>query len=529
MSERDRPLSGQANIRAEGQARVNAIGGNVNGDVNFGDSIETQRQVLVSDINPNLAPRKLERWVDRAQVQAELLERIDEPQTKLIEIVALGGFGKSSLAVWVTEPAQAKGKYVVPVNFAKVPSFNSFGRWVLQEMGFLTQEKIPDDELIDQLVYRLKNKRCLVVMDQMEVIADAEDRGAFESFLLQWQHHGQNSTVLVTTRQQFLSDENVSLQLPGFTPAEGSAFLEKCGVTTTLSDGLLSLSEVCGGHPLLLKLSAGWLEKTAAGQLNEDDFTFFERLFEQNELGDVEAQVERVFNALLDKLPQLLRTLLLQISVYRVPFDLRQAQAMQPDATAVDLAELEAQGFLLEQAVRWQLHPLVKQLVVDALKREGIEDSAHRQAIEYFEAQLEAETTNLQDYLECFHHYCECQDYEAAYDVIDRCYKWLSLTGYYRILVSTYERLTTAWQVSLPGDQNDQEKLSEALNRLGLAYDSLGEYGKAIDFQQQSLEITTRDRQSQGHRSLSRQPGHCVRFTRGVWQSDRLPAAVARD
>ncbi|PZO21728.1 MAG: hypothetical protein DCF25_04600 [Leptolyngbya foveolarum] len=175
MSEGNGPLPGQVSGIAKDHARQMLVGRDVNGPVNFGDSIEAQRQILVSDINPNLPPRKLALWVDRAQVQAELLKQIDE-QTKLIEVVALGGFGKSALAVWATEPQQAKGTLTVPVNFAKVPSFNSFGRWVLQELGFLMKEDVPDDELIEQLMYRLKKKRCLVVMDQLEAIAEAEEQ-----------------------------------------------------------------------------------------------------------------------------------------------------------------------------------------------------------------------------------------------------------------------------------------------------------------------------------------------------------------
>lgn len=312
MSEGDSPLlPRRVDARAEGQARINAVGGDVNADtVYFGDSIETQRQILVSDIEPNLPPRKLELWVDRAQVQAELLQRLDEPQTKLIEVVALGGFGKSSLAVWATEPAQAKGKRVVPVNFKKVPSFSSFGRWVLQELGFLTQETIPDDELMAQLVYRLKSKRCLVVMDQLEAIAEAKDRETFKTFLAQWQHHGQNSTVLVTTRQRFLPQAELCLQLPGFTATEGAVFLQKKEVSTALADGLPRLSTICNGHPLLLNLSAAWLQETKENILDEDELNFFTKLF-KNDLDNPEAQVEEIFAALIGELSETSRLVLL--------------------------------------------------------------------------------------------------------------------------------------------------------------------------------------------------------------------------
>ncbi|MGI8932898.1 MAG: tetratricopeptide repeat protein, partial [Phormidesmis sp.] len=490
MSAEDGSLKKRVDVRAEDQSRPTVIGGDVNAKtVNFGDRIETQRQILVSDIDPNRTPRKLAFWVDRTQVQAELLRRIDEPQTKLIEVVALGGFGKSSIAVWAAEPEQAKANRVVWVNFSKQPSFSSFGRWVLQEVGFLIKEETPDDELINQLVHRLAGQCCLLVMDQLETISKAADREAFEAFFARWQQQGQNSTVLLTTRERFLSSEGLCLQLSGFTPAEGAAFLQKRGITTVLPDGLSRLSGVCGGHPLLLNLSATWLKETAEQRLNEEDLIFFERLF-QNDLNDSETQVGEIFELLLTALPKRLKAVFLEVSVYRMPFSLAQTQAMQPEVTEAGLATLEAQGFLLGQTDRWRLHPLVNQLVAAALRAEGLGLGAHRKAIKYFEAQLQGETRHVQDCLECFHHYCEGQDYKAAYDTVDRCYLWLDLRGFYRILAATYERLTIAWRANPPQDAEGWEKFGRALTRLGNAYNSLGNHQQAIDFLQQSLEIS---------------------------------------
>ena len=114
--------------------------------------------------------------------------------------------------------------------------------------------------------------------------------------------------------------------------------------------------------------------------------------------------------------------------MYRIPISLGMAQAMQPEVTALELDSLEAQGFLLSQDSRWRLHPLVSELV-SGRRTDGLEADAHGKAIEYFQRQLQQETPSIQDYLECFHHYYECQDYEAAYDVVDRCYSRLDLNG----------------------------------------------------------------------------------------------------
>ena len=85
--------------------------------------------------------------------------------------------------------------------------------------------------------------------------------------------------------------------------------------------------------------------------------------------------------------------MLLEASVYQIPFDLGMAQAMQPEITTAELDGLEAQGFLLGQESKWRLHPLVGQFVIDKRQQEEREIGANRKAVAYFEAQLQAETT----------------------------------------------------------------------------------------------------------------------------------------
>ena len=263
--------------------------------------------------------------------------------------------------------------------------------------------------------------------------------------------------------------------------------MQKKAVSTALSDGLQTLSAICNGHPLLLNLSAAWLENTKENTLGEDGLDFFSKLF-QNDLDNPKAQVKDVFERLLNELSETSRLVLLEASVYRIPISLEMAQAMQPEVTAAELDSLEAQGFLLGQDSQWRLHPLVAELVKDR-RTNRVETEAHGKAIDYFQRQLQQETPSIQDYLECFHHYYKCQDYEAAYDVIDRCYSWLDLNGNYRILATVYEQLVTAWKAVPAINQSSREKHGKALNRLGLAYYSQGDYDRAIDFQQQALEI----------------------------------------
>ncbi|MEL7349934.1 MAG: tetratricopeptide repeat protein [Cyanobacteria bacterium J06560_5] len=480
-------------IDAGGRARVNAIGKLTAENVSFGDRIEGQRRVLEYSIDPIAPNRDVETWVDRTQIQAELLERLKTEAIRLVELVAAGGFGKSLLAVWATEQVSSEFEKSLWINFSEAPSFNAFGRWVNQEIGFLVEEAITDEALINQTIYRLNQRRYLVVMDQLEAIADEAARLTFEAFLAQWQQRGKKSTLLITTRQQFLQAdgrEYACLTVPGFNEDEGAQFLTQKGVTAAQAKTLSQLSELAQGHPLSLNLAAGWLQETSDSKLNKQGLGFFQRLFQQN-IDNLEAQVKEIFNELLERLSPLRRILLLEVVVYRQPFDLAQAKAMQADAIGQDLQQLEAKGFLLLQGERWTLHPLVRQFVTDAAKEDEKAAHAHQKAVDFFSDQLTDDDSPLENYLEGFHHLCELGDCESAYDVIQQRNEWMFLQGHYRILVAVYERLVAEWKTDST-ESESQHKFGDLLRKLGNAYDSLGQYERAIDLQQQSL-ITKRE------------------------------------
>lgn len=134
-----------------------------------------------------IVPRhQAEKWVDRVQLQAKLLQSIDRP-VWLIELVAAGGFGKSSLVAWLFDQVSGKFEKALWVGFRKLPTFNQFARWVLQEIGYLIDDpRVEDRALAQELTFRLTEHRCLRMMDQLEAVQDAKAVGAFEAFLQGW-------------------------------------------------------------------------------------------------------------------------------------------------------------------------------------------------------------------------------------------------------------------------------------------------------------------------------------------------------
>ena len=313
---------------AQGNARVNAINELNATTVNFGDRVISQQRVSVIGLDSIPPEHRADNWVDRTEPQEELLQRI-QARVKLIELVAGGGFGKSRLAAWLFHEVERKFERSLWLNFRKLPTFNKFACWVLQEIGHPIEDlTVDDEELIFELTSRLVRKRCLLVLDQFEALENAKNRSSFVKFLQLWQDRGHTSAIVVTTRTSFAEAGQNRVNLVGFTDREGADFLKRQGIQTAEEQHVVALVQMAEGHPLLLNLAASWLRQEARGEINPAGLDFFRSLFQQYQ-DNAETKVEKIFGKLFADLPEQLRSLLLGVVVYRDVFGLEMAQAMR--------------------------------------------------------------------------------------------------------------------------------------------------------------------------------------------------------
>jgi tetratricopeptide (TPR) repeat protein len=173
--------------------------------------------------------------------------------------------------------------------------------------------------------------------------------------------------------------------------------------------------------------------------------------------------------------------LLLGVVVYRGTFELDMTRGMLDDVELEDLRSLVDAGFLLVRGDWWLLHPLMGRLVGKALVAADKERDSHQRAINYFLLHLKLQVSSIKDcieYLEVFHHWCELGKYFSAYKILDKCFDFLRMGGYYRELLLVYEQLIELW--GQPDDLEEQQHLGWAHKRLGNMHFSLGNYQAAI-------------------------------------------------
>ncbi|WP_230967426.1 tetratricopeptide repeat protein, partial [Nostoc commune] len=212
-----------------------------------------------------------------------------------------------------------------------------------------------------------------------------------------------------------------------------------------------------------------------------------------------------VLDASFNRLNELQKALLLNISVYRGAVDSAAAVAVLPGNSAAEiegeLRNLVKRSLLVEKLNgkrRFEFQPVVLEYV---RYQAGNQTEAHQRAIDYYRSIAKQPPwrtkDDIKEYLEIFDHFYQLQDYDSAFDSIQICNDFLTLRGYYIDQVELYGQLVSKW-----AEIGDRENWNygASLTSLGNAYNSLGQYQQGIKFYQQSLDIAKEigDRNTEG-------------------------------
>jgi tetratricopeptide (TPR) repeat protein len=262
------------------------------------------------------------------------------------------------------------------------------------------------------------------------------------------------------------------------------------------------LAQRLQGNPLALTLVAGWLcNEYRPGNRWMSHLEQFDNLFQFRGDRPYESDIsaEDVLTWSLNRLPEPLRHLLNQVSVFQNEFTAEMAAALVPEqpVTDADLRDLDRRSLQQELPqpsgaghLQFRLQPRIREFVQ---RQAGDLTTAHERAIAYFwshrRQQFGPDDTQdaAREYLETFYHQMQLGRFDDAAVTAYNCDAFLSLRGYYTTLIELYNQLYSQWQ---PTPQEKHSFVSICGN-LGVAYFSLGQYQLAIEYYQQSLAIAT--------------------------------------
>jgi transcriptional regulator with XRE-family HTH domain len=224
----------------------------------------------------------------RKRELAQLWQWIVCNRCRVVGVLGMEGIGKSSIAVNAALQIQSEFEIVVWRSLAHAPSLPELLSSLLKFLMPLYGEDpvIPPtlDEKFSKLMQYLRSRRCLLMLDNVEVILDSQRVGQWSAG---YEAYGQllktigetphQSCLLFTSREQLseitlMEDRQgtcAALSLKGLTPADGRAIFDQKGEFTGTTAQWQQLIHHYGGNPLMLKMVAAATQSLFDGHIAE--------------------------------------------------------------------------------------------------------------------------------------------------------------------------------------------------------------------------------------------------------------------
>ncbi len=214
------------------------------------------------------------------QQELETLETwISGNCTRAIGIFGMGGIGKTSLSVKLAQQIQSQFEFVIWRSLRQAPTLDVILSNILP---ILTNSSATTNNSVSALMEQLRQKRCLLVLDNLESILQGGNRSGqyqqgYEDYgllIARIADESHQSCLILTGREQpggfaVRSGENLpvrSLKLFGLSPPVCQQILADKGLKVTLLQ-CRDIVNYFGGNPLAIKLAATNIKNIFGGDI----------------------------------------------------------------------------------------------------------------------------------------------------------------------------------------------------------------------------------------------------------------------
>ena len=219
-------------------------------------------------------------FYNRLQELETLETWISGHSTRAIGIFGLGGIGKTSLSVKLAQQIQSQFEFVIWRSLQQAPPLDAILGDILP---ILTGSSTAKNYSINALMEQLRQKRCLVILDNLESILQGGNRSGqyqqgyedYRQLFARIADETHQSCLILTGREQprgfaLRSGENSpvrSLQVFGVSPPVCQKMLADKGLKATLLQ-CQNLVNHFGGNPLAIKLAATTIKTIFSGDID---------------------------------------------------------------------------------------------------------------------------------------------------------------------------------------------------------------------------------------------------------------------
>jgi WD40 repeat protein/transcriptional regulator with XRE-family HTH domain len=250
---------------------------------------------IVAFPQPSTSPvRKVQEYVSEAPRISSFYGRVlelEQLQTWIVQdrchivtILGIGGIGKTMLASVLKERVKDSFDFVYWRTLQNAPPFAELLTECLRFLSGQEQVALPEgrDEQIKLLGDYLRNRRCLLVFDNVETILSTkqsagmyrpgyEGYGVLFSYIATYDHQ---SCLLLTSRElphdveEFAGPGVMTLHLSGVGLQEGQMILQEKGLSGTAQE-YADLITIYAGNPLALMMVVSPIREIFGGEIGE--------------------------------------------------------------------------------------------------------------------------------------------------------------------------------------------------------------------------------------------------------------------
>ncbi|MBW4621991.1 MAG: AAA family ATPase [Cyanosarcina radialis HA8281-LM2] len=235
-------------------------------------------------------------WGDAADVSifygrneeiAKLNQWIAKDRCRLIALLGMGGIGKTSIAVKLAEEIQHEFDYLIWRSLRNAPPVEDILGNLIEFVSDRQKIELAEttEGRISQLIELLRDRRCLLILDNAESIMGSGDRAGYyqagyEGYGELFKRIGEvrhQSCLFLTSREkpkEFISLEGDtlpvrSLQLSGLKTTEGQEIFKIKGLFSGVESEWQTLVDRYVGNPLALKIVATTIQELFDGNISE--------------------------------------------------------------------------------------------------------------------------------------------------------------------------------------------------------------------------------------------------------------------